>query len=404
LLRWAVETLRLALSSIIEHRLRAMLTTLGIVFGVMAVIAVTAIVQGFFRLYSTQLEGLGAGFMMVFPGNATAEGVRKITKLDGSDAIAIEAGVPEVLAATPYFTDYRPVSQRGVSANVVVMPALEKYPLIQNHHVESGRFFSAREVRERARVIVIGPDLIDKLELGRAIGEEVRLYGATFTIIGVMENKDGMNPMGQNFDDAIIVPHTTALSLTNPNRGGMLLVKLREIDDVELVTEQVKRTLRRHRQLRSGEPDDFTIATQAQILKSFQEISGVATWVVVCIVGVSLLVGGIGIMNIMLVSVTERTREIGVRLAMGARKSDIQRQFLVEAGALGGIGGVVGVGLGVGIAYLVSAVVPGFPDPFIPLWSVALGFGFSVAVGVVFGLYPAARAASLDPIEALRYE
>jgi putative ABC transport system permease protein len=399
-----VDTLRLAIGSIVDHRLRALLTTLGIVFGVMAVIAVTAIVQGFFRLYSNQLEGLGAGFMMVFPGNNSAEGVRKITKLDGSDALAIEAAVPEVLAATPYFFDRRPVSQRGATAEAVVMPAFETYPLIQNHVVESGRFFTAREVRERARVVVLGPDLKEKLGLGRAIGEEVRLYGATFTVIGVMEQKDGMNPLGQNFDDAVIVPHTTALSLTNPNRGGILLVKLREIDDVELVTEQVKRTLRRHRRLKSGEPDDFTLTTQAEILKSFQEVSGVATWVVIAIVGVSLLVGGIGIMNIMLVSVTERTREIGVRLAMGARKSDIQRQFLVEAGALGGLGGVVGVALGVGVAYLVSAVVPGFPAPYIPAWSIALGFGFSVGVGVVFGLYPAARAARLDPIEALRYE
>jgi putative ABC transport system permease protein len=399
-----VETLRLAFGSIVDHRLRAVLTTLGIVFGVMAVIAVTAIVQGFFRLYSTQLEGLGAGFMMVFPGNASAEGVRRITKLDGSDALAIEAAVPEVLAATPYFFDRRQVSQRGATAEAVVMPAFETYPLIQNHVVESGRFFSAREVRERARVVVVGPDLKEKLGLGRAIGEEVRLYGASFTVIGVMEQKDGMNPLGQNFDDAVIVPHTTALSLTNPNRGGLLLVKLRAIDDVDLVTEQVKRTLRRHRRLKSGEPDDFTVTTQAEILKSFREISGVATWVVIAIVSVSLLVGGIGIMNIMLVSVTERTREIGVRLAMGARKSDIQRQFLVEAGALGGLGGVVGVALGVGVAYLVSAVVPGFPAPYIPLWSVVLGFGFSVGVGVVFGLYPAARAARLDPIEALRYE
>ena len=271
-----METLRLALSSIIEHRLRALLTALGVVFGVMAVIAVTAIVQGFFRLYSNQLEGLGAGFMMVFPGNSMVEGVRRNTRLSDDDAVAIEAGVPEVLAATPYFFDRRPVSLRGSTAEAVVMPAMETYPLIQNHHVEEGRFFTAREVRERARVVAIGPDLAEKLGLTRAIGEQVRLYGATFTVIGVMENKDGINPLGQNFDDAIIVPHSTALSLTNPNRGGILLVKLKGINDVELVTEQVKRTLRRHRRLKSGEPEDFTITTQAEILKSFQEVSGVA--------------------------------------------------------------------------------------------------------------------------------
>jgi len=223
-------------------------------------------------------------------------------------------------------------------------------------------------------------------------------------VIGVMEEKDGMNALGQNFDDAAVVPYPTALSMTNPNRGGLLLVKLKEIDDVELATEQVRRALRRFRRLRPGEPDDFTTTTQAELLKSFEEISGVATWVVVCIVGVSLLVGGIGIMNIMLVSVTERTREIGVRLAMGARKGDIQRQFLLEAAALGGLGGLLGIAAGVGVAHLVSAVVPNFPAPFVPLWSVLLAFGFAVGVGLVFGIYPAARAARLDPIEALRYE
>ena len=399
-----METLRLAFGSIVEHRLRALLTTLGVVFGVMAVIAVTAIVQGFFRLYSTQLEGLGAGFMMVFPGNADNDAARKLTKLIGDDAMAIEAGVDEVLAATPYFFDRRQVSLRGQTTEAVIMPAYETYPVVQNHTVDEGRFFTAREVRERARVVCIGSDLAEKLGLTRAIGEQLRLYGATFTIIGVMENKDGMNPLGQNYDDAVIVPHTTALSLTNPNRGGILLVKLKEIDDVELVKEQVRRTLRRHRRIHAGEPDDFTITTQAEILKTFEEVSGVATWVVVCIVGVSLLVGGIGIMNIMLVSVTERTREIGVRLAMGAQKSDIQRQFLVEAGALGGLGGIIGIAFGVGIAVVVSAVVPGFPDPYVAPWSVGLGFGFAVGVGVIFGLYPATRAAALDPIEALRYE
>jgi putative ABC transport system permease protein len=398
-----METLRLAFASIVEHRLRALLTTLGVVFGVMAVIAVTAIVQGFFRLYSAQLEGLGAGFLLVFPGNSQAEGARKITKLTADDAAAVEA-VDEVLAASPYFFDRRPMTLRGQSAEAVIMPTLETYPLIQNHHVAEGRFFTAREVRERARVVVVGPDLADKLGLARAVGEEVRLYGATFTVVGVMEQKDGINALGQNFDDAAIVPHGTALSLTNPNRGGLLLVKLKEIDDVDLATEQVRRSLRRFRRLRPGEPDDFSVTTQSELLKSFEEVSGVATWVVVCIVGVSLLVGGIGIMNIMLVSVTERTREIGVRLAMGARKGDIQRQFLVEAGALGGLGGVLGIAAGVGVAYLVSAVVPGFPAPFVPVWSVALAFGFAVAVGLVFGLYPAARAARLDPIEALRYE
>ena len=246
-----METLRLALSSIIEHRLRAMLTALGVVFGVMAVIAVTAIVQGFFRLYSTQLEGLGAGFLLVFPGNTAAQNdrVRKMTRLDATDAVAIEEGVDEVLAASPYFFDRRPITLRGQNADATIMPTLETYPLIQNHNVAEGRFFTAREVRERARVVVLGPDLANTLGLQKAVGEQVRLYGASFTIIGVMEEKNGMNALGQNYDEAAIVPHTTALSLTNPSRGGLLLVKLRDIDDVELATE-----LSAHRRLSPHPP------------------------------------------------------------------------------------------------------------------------------------------------------
>jgi putative ABC transport system permease protein len=404
------ETLLLALSSIAENRLRAFLTTLGIVFGVMAVIAVVSIVQGVFSVYTSQLERLGAGFMFAVSGNPQAtEKTRQSSTITADDAKQVEADVADVLAVSPYFFDRRTLQHRGQTAEAVIMPTSERYPEIQEHWVDEGRFFTALELRNRARVVVLGPELAQKLGIKRAVGESVRLYGVPFTVIGVMEQKKGVNVLGQPFDQAAVIPHATALQFSSPMRGGMLLIRLRplkgdRIDDVERARQEVRRALRKSHRLGAGEPDDFQLVTQSEILESVASITNVATWVVIAIVGVALLVGGIGIMNIMLVSVTERTREIGVRMALGARRRHVMAQFLVEAALLGLIGGLIGIALGWGVSGLVTLFVPGFPPPFVPLWAVTLAFVFSASIGLIFGIYPAARAARLDPIEALRFE
>jgi putative ABC transport system permease protein len=400
------ETIRLAFASIVENRLRAFLTTLGIIFGVMAVIAVVAIVQGVFFIYTSQLQGLGAGFLFVLTGNPRAtEQVRANPKLTAEDAVYIKNRVPGVLATTPFFFDRRTLVFRGKTVEeVVLMPTGVRSPVIQNHFVQDGRFFSPFDVKKRERVVLLGPDLAKDLGLVGPVGEQIRLYGVSFLVIGVMEEKDGINAFGQPFDRAAIVPHTTAESLGARRSRGLLLIKLYEVNDVEREKEEIRKALRYSHRLRPGEPDDFQIVSQSELLSTVEKITGVATWVVLAIVGVALLVGGIGIMNIMLVSVTERTREIGIRMAVGARPKDIRAQFLVEASVLGLVGGVIGIGLGFAVSWLVTIMIPDFPPPHIPLWAIVLAFFFSATIGVIFGIYPAAKAAKLDPIDALRYE
>lgn len=400
-----IETLRLAISSIVENRLRAFLTTLGIIFGVMSIIAVVSIVEGVFAVYTGQLEGLGAGFVFALPGNPRAtDKVRANPDLTEDDAKAISK-IDGVLAASPYFFDRRSVQFRGQAvSDVVMMPVSERYPEIQNHFVAEGRFFSAFDARARARVVVLGPDLAEDLGLRRAVGATVRLYGVPFNVIGVMEQKNGINAFGQPFDRAAIVPHATAVSLGARRGSGLLLMKLAETDDVERSKEEIRRAIRAEHGLRAREPDDFQLVSQSELLESVGQITGIATWVILAIVSVALLVGGIGIMNIMLVSVTERTREIGIRMAVGARPGDILAQFLVESALLGTIGGIIGIALGYVMSFTATLIVPDFPPPQVPLWAVTLAFVFSASIGVFFGLYPAAKAARLNPIDALRYE
>ena len=276
---------------------------------------------------------------------------------------------------------------------------------VNNHWVERGRFFSPLDLERHSRVCIIGRDIIDELDLGdEPLGKELIVGQGSFTVVGIMEEKGEI--FGQSRDDLILIPITTARDLYGIDSFKRLILdfQAKSAEDVEMAKDQITEILRARHHIPEGKRNDFRVVLQEEILETTGAILGTLTSVVAGVVSIALLVGGIGIMNIMLVSVTERTREIGVRKAVGARKSDILVQFLIEAVTISLVGGLIGVLGGWGLGILGANAIPGFPPAHVPLWAVALGFGFAAMVGIFFGTYPAAKASALDPIEALRHE
>ncbi|HSF42949.1 MAG TPA: ABC transporter permease [Thermoanaerobaculia bacterium] len=388
--------------------MRSILTALGIIIGVAAVIAVVAIVQGLQFMITEQLQGVGATFMLVqadaqqdMPGM-----VARQVKLTWDDGQAIEQRVPGVKMITPSIFGRATLKYRDRKHTpFAVIGVNENWQDVTNQTVEQGRFFSGVDLANRRKVVVIGPDIIDELDLGSdPIGKEIYLDTYPATVIGIMEEKG--QSLGMNVDDIVFVPFDSALTLFGRNAGDQVQLRLQaeSPEVVEQVKDGITRLLRQRHNLPRDQPDDFDIQTQDEILDTVNSILGGVTAVVGGVVGIALLVGGIGIMNIMLVSVTERTREIGVRKAVGARRQDVLVQFLIEAVTLSLVGGAIGLALGYGLGVVVAKAIPNFPPAHVPLWAVVLAFGFSAVVGIFFGIYPAAKASRLDPIEALRYE
>jgi putative ABC transport system permease protein len=403
-----LENFRIAFSALRANKMRSILTALGIIIGVAAVIAVVAIVQGLQFMITEQLQGVGATFMLVqadaqrdMPGM-----VARQVKLTWEDGQAIEQRVPGVKMITPSIFGRATLKYRDRKHTpFAVIGVNENWQDVTNQTVEQGRFFSGVDLSNRRKVVVIGPDIIDELDLGpNPIGKEIYLDAYPATVIGIMEEKG--QSLGMNVDDIVFVPFDSALTLFGRNAGDQVQLRLQaeSPDVVEQVKDGITRLLRQRHNLPREQPDDFDIQTQDEILDTVNSILGGVTAVVGGVVGIALLVGGIGIMNIMLVSVTERTREIGVRKAVGARRQDVLIQFLIEAVTLSLVGGAIGLGLGYGLGVVVAKAIPNFPPAHVPLWAVVLAFGFSAVVGIFFGIYPAAKASRLDPIEALRYE
>ena len=403
------ENFRVSIDSLRANKVRSLLTALGIVIGVGAVIAVVSIVQGLQYTITGELQGVGANFIMVFPdvqGQRPGVFSRPI-KLTWEDGREIQKRVPGITQITPVIAG--PIDMRYLDRShrpQFVLGVNENWQEIMNHAVDEGRFLSHIDLENRRKVVVVGRKIVDELGLGsNPLGREVYIADLPVTVIGIMEER-GEN-LGADLDDLAFIPFDSAISLFGRTAGDQVQLRMKTVDaeTVEPVRDGIQALLRQRHKLALDQPDDFQIQTQDDLIKTIGKILGGVTAVVGGVVGIALLVGGIGIMNIMLVSVTERTREIGVRKALGAKRGDILVQFLIEALLLSAVGGAIGLAFGYGLGSLIASLLPGnFPPAHVPWWAVALSLGFSSLVGAFFGSYPAARAARLDPVEALRFE
>ncbi len=400
-----------ALESLTANKLRSSLTILGIVIGVGAVIAMLAIGRGAQSTITGSIEGIGSNLLFVIRGGQDDE-VRNADPLtlDDADAIGDSFQAPSVIGVAPLLQGSGQVSAQGESTKTTIDGVTTAYETVRNATIAEGEFINDTQLLGRSAVVVIGPTVADNL-FGRhegLVGETVRINGQPFRVIGVLEEKGGSGFV--NEDDRVIVPLTTAqtrlFQRVTTNSVDMIIVQVIDSESVPQATEEVSSILRARHRTEIGK-DDFTVFNQQDFLATAETITGVLTIFLGGIAAISLLVGGIGIMNIMLVSVIERTREIGLRKALGARHRDILIQFLTESSLLSVIGGILGIILG----WLISAAVGTIAaaanadiNPTIGLDSILMATLFSAAVGLFFGLYPANRAANLEPVDALRYE
>ena len=399
-----------ALQSLAANKMRSGLTILGIVIGVGAVIAMIAIGRGAENTITGSIQGIGTNLVFVFRGGS--EDVRNPQHITLGDASAIADPflAPSVSGVAPILQGSAKVAFAGESSVTQVSGITPDYSAVRNYNVSEGEFIGQEHILGQASVVLLGTDVADKL-FGRTaglVGETVRIEGQPFRVIGILESRGGSG--FSNEDDQIMVPLTTAqtrlLRRSTRDRVDMLMVQAVSAQAVPQATEEIAQILRTRHRTEIG-ADDFTILTQQDFLDTAQTITGVLTIFLGGIAAISLLVGGIGIMNIMLVSVTERTREIGLRKALGARKLDIMIQFLAESSVLSLIGGLLGIGLGWTISFIVGRIAAASNadiTPAIGIDIILLATLFSTAVGLFFGIYPANRAANLEPVEALRYE
>ena len=403
------ENVKIALRAIGANKMRSILTTLGVMIGVAAVIAVVSLVQGMQYKLSEDLQSVGTNYIEVFPDAGEGRGLpQKLPELTIEDAEAVQKATPTIKDFTPLFMTNVETKQAENHHAVQLMGVSAAYQDVFNHWVDRGRFFSVLDAESKKRVCVIGETVAEKLELGAdPIGKDIRINDNGFTVVGVMEKKGGS--FGQDRDDVVFIPFTTAESIWGPENMKRLILafQMRNGSDLDQVEEQTTEILRTRHHLKKDQRNDFRVLAQEEILKMISKALTTTSVVMGAVVGIALLVGGIGIMNIMLVSVTERTREIGIRKAIGARRADVLLQFLIEAVVLSGLGGGIGVAGGdllANLARLFLKRLLELPPVHTPFWAIAIAFGFCAVLGVIFGIYPAAKASKLDPIEALRYE
>lgn len=407
------ESLLMALGTFKAHKMRSALTVLGVLIGVFTIIAVVSIITGLNRSVSGQIESLGSNVIYVskfkpgisFGGDRPAS-ERHRKDIVYEDARAIQEGAPAIVAVSPqnyYFDPAGNVAKYKDQEikNPQLFGTTPDYEIVNNSFVANGRFFDENDIKSHTAVCDLGSDVAEKLfPYEDPLHKEILVNHDKFLVIGVMEKRETI--AGSNENRFIVIPYSTFMKQHPQEKGIWLTLKAASPEAMPEAIDQVTEVMRRRHGLKYDDPEDFAVFTQESLLEIWTKITQAIWLVMIVISSIGLLVGGVGVMNIMLVSVTERTKEIGIRMAIGAKRRDILWQFLIEAMALSGLGGILGIILGIGGGQLIALLTPLPAAVSIP-W-VIIGFVFSVGVALVFGIYPAARASKLDPIECLRYE
>jgi putative ABC transport system permease protein len=406
------ENIRVALSALNANKLRSFLTMIGITIGVTSVIVLVSIGQALESFVIAGFENIGSNLVVVFA--PLAQPNSQLITLNEVNALSDVFRVPDALYVMPQDNMTRVVVANGVEYASPIEGVDVLYPVIFNRDVIAGRFFTQTDIDGIARVAILGQKMVDRFFTDTfPIGQTIRIGGVRFIVIGVLstEGGEGLTTfLGGDADDIILVPITTAQTrlsgervLTGERPVDFVAIQARSSDTVDAVAEQIRQTLREERNISFRDEDNFQVVTQSAILNTLNQITALLTLFLSLLAGISLIVGGIGIMNIMLVTVTERTREIGLRKATGAKNSDILLQFLTESMTLSVIGGGIGIAIAMGLAFLVTALVPDL-DVSVRFSTILLVIAISMSIGVFFGAYPANRASKLNPIDALRYE
>ncbi len=403
-----INILKIAYRSLGRNKLRSFLTMLGIIIGVAAVIAMLAIGQGASNAVKAQIASLGTNMLIVFPGASNQGGVRTqaatFTRFTEDDAIAISKQCPAVQYVTPVVRSVQQTIANNQNWRTGIWGGYPNYFDIRAWPLQSGNYFTASDERGETKVCIVGQTIVTNLFGQNAVpvGQTIRIGNLPFRIIGVLSAK-GQDASGNDQDDIIIAPFSTVLKkLVGGIYANVIFASALSEDAINEASDEITQLIRIRHKLTEWEANDFTVRTQTEIASTAEATTGTMTLLLASIAGISLVVGGIGIMNIMLVSVTERTREIGIRMAVGARGNDVLTQFLIEALSLSFAGGLIGIVLGVLTSQLVSNLQK-WPIVISPE-SICLAFAFAAAIGIFFGWYPARKAANLNPIEALRYE
>ena len=409
-----IEALSLAAQGIYANRLRSSLTMLGILIGVGAVILLVAVGNGVTAAVNARIQGLGSNLLIVFPGAVQAGGVQQGfasgATLTFQDYQAIEnpALAPDVVAAIPVLNSRAQATFEGQNWATMINGTTQEFPGVRDYTVADGAFFTAADVSAQRRVAVIGPTVAQNLFNGQEpVGQQIKINRQTFTVVGVFDSKgSSAGAAGANQDDLIVIPITAAWSYLfgGRNKNVNTIYVEAASSDTTAAQQEVSAILLAQHKISDPAQADFRITTQQDIAATATQTTGILTLLLGAIAAISLVVGGIGIMNIMLVTVTERTREIGIRKAIGARRRDILLQFLIESMFLSAVGGLLGILVGTLAAHFLPRFVTSLPTPVVSGPSVVLAFGVSVGIGLFFGIYPANRAAVLHPIEALRYQ